>query len=99
MNNTGEYETAKDSEGTASTQSLIDFADAGLNINDNNTTRGRDSFYEFSSDLPSVEESIDYGVHDEDNLFPRPNLPSFTLDVVQSNNQAGTATFNGSVTN
>ena len=97
MNNTGEYGTAKDPEGTSATQSLIDFADAGLNINDNNTTRGGDSFYEFSSDLPSVDESIDYGVHDEDNSPVA--APVFTLDVVSSNNTAGTATFNGSGVN
>jgi len=97
MNNTGKYGTAKDSEGTASTQALIDFADAGLNLNDNNTTSGRDSFYEFSGDLPIGDESTEYTIHDEDNS-PVP-APSFTLDIVKSNNQAGTATFNGSGAN
>ena len=71
---------------------------AGLNLADNNPLSGRgDSFYEFSEDLPRADEPMDYGVHDTNNL-PDP-APSFTLDIVKSNNQAGTATFNGSGAN
>ena len=45
---------------------------AGLNLAGNNTLSGRgDPFYQFSSDLPSVDEPVDHGVHDlTDDVLP-----------------------------
>jgi len=91
MNNTEKDQATRAAETAARSA-------AGLNLADNNPLSGRgDSFYEFSKDLPIGDESTDYSIHDANNL-PDP-APSFTLDVVKSNNQAGTATFNGSGAN
>tara|TARA_R110000787_G_scaffold106960_1_gene214741 strand:+ start:231 stop:506 length:276 start_codon:yes stop_codon:yes gene_type:complete len=91
MNNTEQDRATRAAETAAR-------AAAGLNLADNNPLSGRgDSFYEFSENLPRADESMDYGVHDANNL-PDP-AASFTLDIVKSNNQAGTATFNGSGAN
>ena len=73
---------------------------AGLNLAGNNTLSGRgDSFYQFSPDLPSTDEPVDHGVHDLTNdILPLGQSGGgslFTLDVVKSDNTAGTATFNG----
>ena len=91
MNNTEQGRATRAAETAAR-------AAAGLNLADNNPLSGRgDSFYEFSENLPGADEPMDYGVHDANNL-PDP-AASFTLDIVKSNNQAGTATFNGSGAN
>tara|TARA_R110000796_G_scaffold252190_1_gene385513 strand:+ start:679 stop:1161 length:483 start_codon:yes stop_codon:yes gene_type:complete len=54
---------------------------AGLNLAGNNTLSGRDdSFYQFSSGLPSADEPVDHGVHDDTN--PVLELPQSAFPVI-----------------
>ncbi len=41
-------------------------AASGLNLAGNDTTYGRsDTFYQFSNNLPSTDEPMDHGIHDQ----------------------------------
>ena len=41
-------------------------AASGLNLAGNDTTSGRsDTFYQFSNNLPSTDEPMDHGIHDQ----------------------------------
>ena len=55
---------------------------AGLNLAGNNTLSGRgDSFYKFSSDLPSTDEPVDHGVHDNTNDFLPVSQAAFAATI------------------
>lgn len=68
---------------------------AGLNLAGNDTLSGRgDSFYQFSPDLPSTDEPVDHGVHDETN--PAQELPQSVFPVIICvNGQPFTASISG----